>query len=132
VCPEAGPLCARRLHTPSTAAAIPTAVLGHVPVVPRRMGRVWGFGLARGSLGARGERQCDEERGKPPPRSHRGDITHSITSSARARIVCGMVRPSALAVFRLMTSSDFVGCRAGVSAGDAPFNILSVSAASIP
>src|SRR5205085_53138 len=35
---------------------------------------------------------------------------HSITSSARCSSDCGTVRPSALAVFKLMTSSNFVGC----------------------
>ena len=40
-----------------------------------------------------------------------GDIGqfHSMTSSAIASRVGGMVRPSAFAVFRLMTSSNFVG-----------------------
>src|SRR5262249_15997185 len=33
---------------------------------------------------------------------------HSITSSARTRIVVGIVTPSALAVFRLSTSSNLV------------------------
>jgi hypothetical protein len=37
----------------------------------------------------------------------------------------GIVRPSALAVFRLMTSSNLVGCSTGKSAGFAPFKILS-------
>ena len=36
--------------------------------------------------------------------------THSITSSARASSVGGTSRPSALAVLRLMTSSNLVGC----------------------
>src|SRR6266516_492220 len=35
---------------------------------------------------------------------------HSITSSARASSVGGTSRPSALAVLRLITSSNFVGC----------------------
>ena len=35
---------------------------------------------------------------------------HSINSSARAKIDCGTVRPSALAVLRLMISEYFVGC----------------------
>jgi hypothetical protein len=35
---------------------------------------------------------------------------HSITSSARAKIVGGIVNPSALAVIRLMTSSNLVLC----------------------
>src|SRR6516162_2465187 len=38
---------------------------------------------------------------------------HSITSSARASSVSGMVRPSALAVFRLITSSYLVGACTG-------------------
>src|SRR5262249_33171326 len=35
---------------------------------------------------------------------------HSMTSSARASNDCGTVRPSAWAVFRLITSSSLVGC----------------------
>ena len=52
----------------------------------------------------------------PPP--------HSITSSARARIDGGIVRPSALAVFILMTISMVVGCKTGRSAGLAPLRML--------
>jgi len=33
-----------------------------------------------------------------------------MTSSARSRNDCGIVNPSAFAVLRLMTSSNFVGC----------------------
>ena len=40
-----------------------------------------------------------------------------------------MVRPSALAVLRLMTSSNFVGCSTGRSAGLAPLRILSTYSA---
>src|SRR5256884_10018846 len=43
--------------------------------------------------------------------------THSITSSARPSSVSGNVMPSALAVLRLMTSSTFVDCWTGRSAG---------------
>ena len=49
--------------------------------------------------------------------------TYSITSSARASSVGGMSRPSALAVLRLMTSSNLVGCSTGKSAGFAPRRI---------
>src|SRR5262249_52999487 len=49
---------------------------------------------------------------------------YSITSSARASTDGGMVRPRALAVLRLMTSSNFVGCSTGRSAGLAPLRIL--------
>jgi hypothetical protein len=45
---------------------------------------------------------------------------YSMTSSARARIVGGMLRPSSFAVLRLTTSSKVVGCITGRSAGLAP------------
>src|SRR5207245_10920445 len=50
---------------------------------------------------------------------------HSITSSARASTLAGTLRPSALAVVRLMTRSNLVGCATGISAGFAPRKILS-------
>src|SRR5206468_10831408 len=49
---------------------------------------------------------------------------HSIISSARRRIDCGTVMPSAFAVLRLITSSNLVGCCTGRSAGLAPVRIL--------
>src|SRR5262252_2065716 len=51
--------------------------------------------------------------------------THSITSSARSRNDSGTVRPSALAVVRLITRSNLVGCSTGSSPGFAPCKILS-------
>src|SRR5262245_41135211 len=51
---------------------------------------------------------------------------HSITSSASASSLSGIARPSALAVFRLMTRSNLVGCRTGRSAGFSPFRIRPV------
>ena len=51
---------------------------------------------------------------------------YSITSSARASTVAGTSRPSALAVLRLMTNSNLVGCSIGRSAGLAPLRILSM------
>src|SRR5207245_787814 len=56
-------------------------------------------------------------------------VGYWITSSARDSSDCGIVRPSALAVLRLMTSSNFVGCSTGRSAGFAPLRILSTYAA---
>ena len=53
------------------------------------------------------------------------DRPHSITSSARSRIDWGMVRPSAFAVLRLITSSNLVGCSTGRSAGFVPLRIRS-------
>src|SRR5262249_24762377 len=68
-------------------------------------------------LRARQERPRDcratEQRDKIPP-------SHSITSSARSRIDWGTVRPSALAVLRLTTISNFVGNCTGRSPGFAP------------
>src|SRR5215510_6481070 len=49
---------------------------------------------------------------------------HSITSSAVASNIGGTSRPSALAVLRLMTSSNLVGCTTGRSAGLAPLRIF--------
>jgi putative ABC transport system substrate-binding protein len=51
--------------------------------------------------------------------------SHSITSSARARSIGEISRPTALAVLRLMTSSYFVGTSTGRSAGLVPLRILS-------
>src|SRR5215813_12605660 len=50
--------------------------------------------------GSRAAEQADE----------RATLDHSITSSARATSVGGTSRPSALAVLRLSTSSNLVGC----------------------
>jgi hypothetical protein len=48
-----------------------------------------------------------------------------ITPSAVASSVSGMVRPRALAVFRLMTNTNLVGCRTGRSPGLAPLKTAS-------
>ena len=59
--------------------------------------------------------------------SHEPDIAqhYSITSSARASSVGGTSRPSALAVLRLMTSSNLVGACTGRSAGFSPLRMRS-------
>ena len=48
-----------------------------------------------------------------------------ITSSAWNKMLGGIVRPMAWAVFRLRTSSNFIGCSIGRSPGFAPLRILS-------
>src|SRR4029453_8819480 len=69
------------------------------------------------------------------PRDRRAEQTdelaplHSIASSARARSVGGISRPSTLAVVRLMMRSNLVGCSTGMSAGFAPPRILSTRSA---
>src|SRR5215475_9201290 len=47
------------------------------------------------------------------------------TRSALASTFGGIIRPICLAVLRLITNSNFVGCSTGRSAGLAPFKILS-------
>src|SRR5262249_55714189 len=54
----------------------------------------------------------------------RSPVHHWMTSSARPSTDCGIVRPSAFAVFRLITNSNLVGCSMGRSAGLAPRRIL--------
>src|SRR5262245_25032766 len=50
--------------------------------------------------------------------------SHSIASSARARIPGGNVSPIALAVLRLTARSNLTGCSTGRSAGLVPCKIL--------
>jgi hypothetical protein len=51
---------------------------------------------------------------------------YSITSSARASSVGEISRPIALAVLRLIMSSNFTGCSIGRSPGFSPLKILSM------
>ena len=50
---------------------------------------------------------------------------HLISLLARASTSGGIARPICFAVLRFITSSNFVGCSTGRSAGLAPFRILS-------
>ncbi len=68
--------------------------------------------------------QGARRRHRAAQQEHQLAAPHSMTSSARARIDCGTVRPSALAVLRLTTSSNVVGCSTGRSAGLAPLRIF--------
>src|SRR6476646_10785289 len=54
---------------------------------------------------------------------------YSITSSARAATLEGISSPIVFAVLRLITKMYRVGCSTGRSAGLAPLNMLSTSAA---
>ena len=53
-------------------------------------------------------------------------IDHSITLSARTNNASGTVTPIALAVFRLITSSNLVGCSTGMSATLLPRKSLTI------
>ena len=75
----------------------------------------------------RRERPCDtraheREELAPPHRFPR----HSITLSARATSVAGTVTPIALAVLRLITSSNLLACSTGKSFGRAPLRMRSM------
>src|SRR6266853_5010269 len=80
-----------------------------------------------GLLGENSQRRC--ERGRAEHDEQLATLAHPITSSARSSSSCGIVSPSALAVLRLMTSSNFVGCSTGSSAGLDPLRILSTKTA---
>src|SRR5262249_16388946 len=68
----------------------------------------------RGLLRAR--REWPRDRRAPKQRDELAPL-HSMTSSARPSSVGGTVRPSTLAVLRLMTNAIFVICWTGRSAG---------------
>src|SRR6516225_6941897 len=63
----------------------------------------------------RSRRRAAEQRNELAP-------PHSITSSARASRRSGTASPSDLAVLRLSTKSNFVGCITGRSAGFSPLS----------
>ena len=67
---------------------------------------------------------CGSLAGRPLERRV-GQRCHSITWSARSSNDRGIDKPSALAVLRLITNSNLVGCSTGSSAGLAPLSILS-------
>src|SRR5215831_15650353 len=86
------------------------------------------FIMSAATEGARGHNprySGEESRPYPQRGGGAGIASHWITLSAWKRSVGGMVSPSSLAVLRLMTSSNFIGCSTGRSAGLAPFKILS-------
>src|SRR4029077_17055874 len=68
--------------------------------------------------------QRTRRRQRSAQQQHQLTPVHSMTSSARARIEGGTVRPRALAVLRLTTSSNVVGCWTGRLACLAPLRIF--------
>src|SRR5262245_4388867 len=68
-------------------------------------------------------------RERPSRRAEQRDelpACHSITSSASESRLSEILTPSAFAVLTLITSSNFVGCNTGMSAGFSPFKIRAV------
>src|SRR5262249_48324298 len=75
-----------------------------------------------GLVGSAGKPGGGNQEGK---KQRQSTARHWMTMSARATSDCGIVMPSAFAVFSLTTSSNVVGCSTGRSAGFAPRRILS-------
>ena len=71
-------------------------------------------------LAARGKRKSD---GRTTKEAEELSALHSITTSAVASSVGDMSRPRALAVLRLITSSNLVGCITGRSVGLSPLSM---------
>src|SRR5262245_2808503 len=78
-------------------------------------------------LGKRHAERCGLRPRRRRAAEQRDEVSalHSITSSAVARSVGGMWRPSDFAVLPLITSWNFVGRSIGSSCGFAPRKILS-------
>ena len=69
---------------------------------------------------------CERPRRRTPePCDERPAFDHSITSSARSRIDCGTVRPSAFAALRFTTISYFTDNCTGRSPGFSPRRMIS-------
>ena len=81
-------------------------------------------GRPRGLVECRRSDRPDQQ-GHANPREQIREVVHSITWSARSSSDGGIVSPRALAVLRLMTNSNFVGCSMGRSPGLVPLRILS-------
>jgi GcrA cell cycle regulator len=86
---------------------------GHARIAYRSVGR------------QRSARVREHTTAAAPPRDAMFARLHSITSSARASSAGGNVKPSALAVFRLITVSYLVGACTGRSAGFSPLRMRS-------
>ena len=125
----------RRSYWPASPVILDCHVLaldgaGFVEAFTERSGMAHG-GLGRPAADKADHRQCRLLRARRErPRRRRATEqrdelapSHSITSSARASSVGGTSRPSALAVLRLITSSNLVGCMTGRSAGLAPLRM---------
>src|SRR5580765_2701311 len=93
--------------------------------------------MAHDVVACREVESAGERRAEIVRRALEGFVLHAsssgaaycTTSSTRDKIDWGIVRPSALAVLRLITSSNFVGCSTGRSTGLAPLRILSTKTA---
>jgi hypothetical protein len=115
--PSSGTVSARSAKPPKLARPRTTT---ERPITPPG----WPAGCRAGLPDSKGAEQ--QSRCRTAKKRYEFPPLHSITSSARASRVAGTVRPSALAVCRLMTNSNLVDCKTGRSAGLAPLSILPV------
>ena len=99
--------------------------------LPKHSPKLFRIGIANDQHADRRHLRLLRCAGKRPPcgctAEKRDELAppHSITSSASASSIGGIAKPSALAVFKLMTRSNLVGCSTARSAGFAPRRILS-------
>src|SRR5499427_3172843 len=114
----------------------PSQLIERHPTLPSRERLTAGYpNLAEGRQGASGDFVGEALSHAPPllpmvlPRNDEAAYllgkNYSITSSARASTVAGGSRPSAWAVFRLITNSYLVGACTGRSAGFSPLRMRS-------
>src|SRR5262249_47716245 len=96
----------------------------HLWIVPGRTDQPADAPHALALLRTRRARPCDYRTAEQ--RYELAPPDHSITSSARCCKNQGTSRPSALAVLRLITSSNFEGCTTGKSAGFSPLRMRPV------
>ena len=98
----------------------PMSQLGHLQTLRRRLNS-FRFTRESGHPGAGSDMsaKCPISRLMHRSKSH----PQSITSSASASSVFGIAMPSALAVLRLTTSSNLVGCTTGRSVGFSPLRM---------
>src|SRR5262249_39112162 len=94
--------------------------IGQIPECVTRRYRKKANHRHRRLLRPRPKRPCGH-----PATEQRDELAafHSITSSAMASTPGGMVRLSVLAVLRLITNSNLVGCTTGRSLGFSPLRI---------
>ena len=104
-----------------------SAVIGaeHGTLIPRTSAQPLRRAPARGRSAAPGRPTRRQRPRRCRAAEQRDELAplHSITSSAATCSVSGTVRPSPLAAFKLMTSSNFVACTTGRSLGWAPLRI---------
>src|SRR5262249_26298193 len=104
---------------------LPEALAKSAQIIPEGLGRL---GMQKSNHRHRRLLRACRERPRDRRAAEQGDklaALHSITSSVRASSVIGRSKPSALAVFRLITSWNLVACCTGRSAGFSPLRMRS-------